>query len=398
MNSIAKVQPLTDLGITTSPLLLRHSAVSYAMRKAHKKFSQPTMRRSSRVFLNDLNTNKTAKLVAFLALCHDVTQYFVDLFWQRQDTSSSLADLATVHRATERFGITTRLGQALAKQAKELLRAGRERNGRKPRIRRHTVTLYSHFVKIEAFDGAFDLAVKLTGSGAPRMVVPVNGTKHLNDKLDAGWKVGNSIRLGRIKDRLFIDFILEKPRPKLKPEGGVVGLDSNYKNGFVLSDEQRVGAEAYDLINSFNKRQKHTHEHVKSLVLATLKRIDFSTIKMLVIEDLKKVKSNTRGKFPRTLNRRLSHWLYASVADWLQRRCEELGVRLERKDPWKTSQRCAVCGKWDRRSRRGDKFKCMHCGHTDYADRNASKNLEFLGLAGIYGFRWLQNPKCRSFG
>jgi len=368
------------------------------MKKAHRKFSSPTMRRSSRVFLNDLNASKTAKLVAFLLLCHDVTQYFVDLFWQRQDTSSDLADIATVHRATERFGITTRLGQALAKQAKELLRAGRERNGKKPRIRRHTVTLYSHFVKIEAFDGAFDLAVKLIGSGAPRMVIPVNGTKHLNEKLDAGWKVGNSIRLGRVGDRLFIDFLLEKPRPKLKPDGKVVGFDSNYKNGFVFSDGQQVGAEAYELIRSFSKRRKHTHEAVKSLVFAALKKVDFSAIKLLAIEDLKKVRHDTRGKFLRLHNRRLSHWLYASVADWLQRRCEELGVRLERKDPWKTSQRCAVCGKWDRRSRKGDEFKCVHCGHADHADRNASKNLEFLGLAGIYGFRLLQSPKCHSFG
>jgi putative transposase len=368
------------------------------MRKAHKKFSRPTMRRSSRVFLNDLNAGKTAKLGAFLLLCHDVTQYFVDLFWQRQDTSSDLADIATVHRATARFKITARLGQALAKQAKELLRAGRERNGRKPRLRRHTVTLYSHFVKIEAFDGAFDLAVKLIGSGAPRMLLPVRSTKHLNEKLDAGWKVGNSIRLGRISDRLFIDFMLEKPRPKLKPEGKVVGLDSNYKNGFVLSDGQQVGAEAYELINSFSKRRKHTHEAVKSLVFAALKKIDLGAVKMLVIEDLKKVKHNTRGKFPRSLNRRLSHWLYASATDWLQRRCEGSGVRLERKDPWKTSQRCAACGKWNRRSRRNDRFKCVHCGHVDHADRNASKNLEFLGLAGAYGLRSLQNPKCRSFG
>lgn len=368
------------------------------MLKAHRKFSQPTMRRSSRVFLGDLNTGKTTRLVTFLALCHDVTQYFVDLFWQRQDTSSSLADIDTIHRATERFGITTRLGQALAKQAKELLRAGRERSNRKPRIRRHTVTLYSHFVTIEEFFGAFDLAVKLIGSGAPRMVIPVRSTKHLNKKLNAGWKIGNSIRLGRIGDWLFIDFMLEKPRPKLKDEGRVVGLDSNYKNGLVLSDGQQVGAEAYGLINSFGRRRKRTHAVVKSLVFAALKKIDLGTVRMLVVEELKRVRHSTRGKFPRSLNRRLSHWLYASVADWLQRRCEESGVRLERKDPWKTSQRCAVCGKWDRRSRRNDSFKCVHCGHTDHADHNASKNLEFLGLAGAYGLRLLQSPECRSSG
>ncbi len=37
------------------------------------------MRRSSRVFLNDLNPSKGAIVRDFLHVCHDATQYFVDL-------------------------------------------------------------------------------------------------------------------------------------------------------------------------------------------------------------------------------------------------------------------------------------------------------------------------------
>jgi transposase len=40
----------------------------------------------------------------------------------------------------------------------------------------------------------------------------------------------------------------------------------------------------------------------------------------------------------------------------------------------------------------------VECGHTDHADFNAAKNLEELAMAGIYGFRSPQNPKCQSFG
>ena len=79
------------------------------------------MRRTSRVFLNELNIGKQATLKAFLLLCHTVTQYFVDLLWQRKDLSADLADLPTIHLACERFGITTRLSQAMAKQAKECM-------------------------------------------------------------------------------------------------------------------------------------------------------------------------------------------------------------------------------------------------------------------------------------
>jgi putative transposase len=119
------------------------------------------MVRSSRVYLNDLNPGKVLILKTFLYLCHAVCQYFVDLFWQRQDFGGQLSDLPTVHRGVERFGITTRLAQALAKQAKEILRSQhRKHKKRKPRLRRHVVTLFYHFVKIEAMrSGFFDVTV-----------------------------------------------------------------------------------------------------------------------------------------------------------------------------------------------------------------------------------------------
>jgi len=213
--------------------------------------------------------------------------------------------------------------------------------------------------------------------------------------------------------RIFIDFLLEKKRPVVKKTGRAVGMDSNYVNGFVFSDGQNVGQELVEKIRGFAKRTKHTHQLIKDMVGAELKKIDLSQIYMLVIEDLKWVKNGKRGKFSRQMNRRMSHkwpplgpWLYAYVADWLARCCEEARVRLEsgpsrphgpfeglgqRKNPAYTSQYCRHCNKWDRRNRTGDKFVCVSCGHADHADKNASKNLELLGLAGVYGLRLLQS-------
>ena len=359
------------------------------MIKAHKKSNKPIMRRTARVFLNDLNPGKTLILLAFLSLCHNITQYFVDLFWQRKDSSSKLADIETVHRGRDRFKITTRLAQALAKQAKQIVRSAK---GKKPRLRRHTVTLYYHFVLVEDFIGKhFDFAIRLIGSGAPRLTIPVYSTKVINKFIQDGWKLSKTIRLGKRGNRVFIDFIFEKERPELRDYGNVVGMDSNYKNGFVFSDGQVIGQEIYFKIQTFAKRQKHTHTEVKSLIGKALKQTDFSNISVLCIENLKKVKHNKKGTFPRVFNRRLSHWLYAYTTEVLVSHCEKLGIRLERKNPAYTSQYCRQCRKWDRRNRRGDKFKCVHCGFTAHADHNAAHNLALLGLAGVYGLRLLPN-------
>ena len=187
-------------------------------------------------------------------------------------------------------------------------------------------------------------------------------------------------------------------------------MDSNYKAGLVFSDGQVIGEEIYQRIQGFGKRQKHTHTEVKSLVGQALKKLQVSDIKSICIEDLKRVKSGKRGTFSRRLNRRLSHWLYRTLGQLLERRCEELGIQLKRKDPRYTSQYCGNCNKWDRRNRRGDKFSCVHCGYLTHADKrcrggklppsnsrhNAAKNLEALGLAELYGIRLLQSSRLCS--
>ena len=204
------------------------------MIKRHKKSKAPLMRRTARIYLNDLNARKAERLKDFLHRCHDVTQYAVELFWQRRDFSSQLADLETVHRIRDRFGITTRLAQALAKQAKEIIRSAKA-NGfnRKPRLRRHTVTLYSHFVRLEAYHQAhFDHAAVLTGSGAPKgLTVPFHNSRLIRRRLKDGWRLDNTLRLGRTGKRLWLEVILvmERPKPYRWKRPRIVGMDRAFE-------------------------------------------------------------------------------------------------------------------------------------------------------------------------
>jgi IS605 OrfB family transposase len=291
-----------------------------------KRSRKNTMKRCARVFLNDLNERKTAELQAFLYRCHDVQQYFVDLFWQRGEMRAGFADLPTVQRAVNRFGITTRLAQALAKQAAEIVASQRKKplfGQRKPCLRRHVVTLFYHFLKVEEFASAgFDYAAVFVGSGAPRLTVPFKSTAPINKLLADGWTLSQTFRLGLQDGRLWLELIFEKERPALKTAGAIVGMDSNYKHGMVFSDGQQVADNLYDKIQTFSKRQKHTRLEIKELLAREVKKIDLSGIKTVVIEDLKRVKDNKRGTFSRTLNRRLSHWQYNFAVDLLERRCE----------------------------------------------------------------------------
>ena len=109
-----------------------------------------------------------------------------------------------------------------------------------------------------------------------------------------------------------------------------------------------------------------------------------------MLEDLKSVKSGKRGKFSRMLNRRLSHWLYAKVRNWLKQYCEMQGIKIMLVNPAYTSQYCPFCNNWDKRNRKGKVFQCRTCGLTEDANTHASKNMKFLGLAGLFSFRLLK--------
>ena len=251
------------------------------MIKRHKKSRVPLMRRAARIYLNELNGHKAERLKDFLHLCHDAAQYAIDLFWQRRDVSGQLADLETVHRIRDRFGITTRLAQALAKQAKETIRSAKA-NGfhRKPRLRKHVVTLYWHFVRLEAYHQAhFDYAAVLTGSGAPKgLTIPFHGTRLIRRRLKDGWRLDKTLRLGRTGKRLWLEVMLvkERPIPYRWKRPRIVGMDANYVAGFVFSDGQHVGQDIHARIQTFGKRQKRHLQEISDLTGKALRQVDWS--------------------------------------------------------------------------------------------------------------------------
>jgi len=349
------------------------------MIKRYKRTHSGWMRRTSRIYLK-ANKGKLIDLHNFLNNYTNAVNYSITRFWSEGNKSSELASKDVTDRIREQFGVTARLAQCIAKQAKEVVK-GRDTM---PRIKKHTAILDSRFVTIEAFDGHFDMCIKF-GSGVPKIVVPFKTTKHMERYDD--WEMGKSIRMGYDGNGVFVDLIFEKERPELRTVGDIMGIDRGYKSMLYTSDEQDIG-NLSGSIKSAGKRRKSYHHYITTEENRCLKELNFTGIKAIVLENLKNVK---RGKFRRNMNRLLSFWHYAKVGNRLEQICEELGIAIYFKNPAYTSQRCPDCGNIDRKNRKGKSFKCLKCDASYDADHVGALNLKTLGLAGAYSLRSLKN-------
>jgi IS605 OrfB family transposase len=341
-----------------------------------------TIKRSSRVYLKYLNIGKYNKLRQFLEVYCRVVQYYISYLWSKRDFSSNL-NYEDIRRAVKRFGITARLSSLAYKQAKEIVNSQRRKSKRKrkmPRFKEVVMNIDNRFWKIDKFNGYFDWIIKFC-SGIPDVKVLFKETKH-TFKLSAEGYVLSSIRLGLDDKGLFIDLVYEKPKPQLRTEGEILGIDLGYRVPLATSRKELIGEKLKEVIEKFDKRRKSTHQYIQTELNRLVKRIDLSNVKVVVLEKLYKVKSNTRGRFSRYVNRLLSHWHYAKVAHRLKCRCEELGIRVAFVSPYRTSTTCPMCDNWDSKSRKDTRFECTRCGYKEHSDVVGALNLVKRFTAG----------------
>ncbi|WP_409470116.1 RNA-guided endonuclease InsQ/TnpB family protein [Streptomyces sp. HC307] len=129
-----------------------------------------------------------------------------------------------------------------------------------------------------------------------------------------------------------------------------------------------------------NRRQDFTHKLTTDLA---------KSHGMVGIEDLsvKNMTKSAKGSVEHPGNRvRQKAGLNRGILDnapgerrrQLEYKCRMYGSTLIAVPPFHTSQTCAACGKVDPHSRQGcgRLFRCVHCGHEDDADHNASTEIE----------------------
>ena len=121
------------------------------MKKRYRKNHSGWMRRSSRIYIRDANKSKVKELNKFLNLYQNVVNYCIERFWSSSDLDENLSGKEFTKSVQERFGITARLSQCVAKQAKEIVRSENEKSKSKkkrrmPHFTNKTANLDSRFV------------------------------------------------------------------------------------------------------------------------------------------------------------------------------------------------------------------------------------------------------------
>ncbi len=121
------------------------------MIKKHKRVRTGWMRRTSKLYLNELNNKKAEVIKSFLDQYQNVANYTIIRLWSEQNMSNDMLDKDVTSFISDRFDITARLSQCAGKQAKEIVTSQREKSKRKqrmPRFRSHTANLDSRVVTI----------------------------------------------------------------------------------------------------------------------------------------------------------------------------------------------------------------------------------------------------------
>ena len=132
---------------------------------------------------------------------------------------------------------------------------------------------------------------------------------------------------------------------------------------------------------------RRTRRALRQRMDEVAKEVVADDVKLVVVEDLKKMnhKTKLRRRLSKNMRRSLGAWAYRYWLNRIQMATEDNRVALRRVHPAYTSQRCNACGHTERGNRNGEMFLCLKCGHTDNADMNAAKNIEFRWTSGPYG-------------
>lgn len=336
------------------------------------------MIRSSRIKIINPNIGKVDILNVLILECQRVINLYIDILW----TTNYRVKFVT--NKIDDTWLSKRMQQCLGKQALEICKSQIKRKKKtKPVFKKSSINLDSRFVDIK-FDqlGEFDTWIKFSSLGDKQIIkVPsiCKNHKHLQGLFNDCWKLKKTIRLIKLNNDFYIDLIFEKKEPIKKSIGKSVGFDIGYKKLLVSSNGEKYGENLEQIYEKISRKKQGSRSFKKSLkerdnlINNSVNNIDLENIKDIVVEDLKNVKH--KSKFSKRFNNKLQRWSYSKVLNKLQSRCETEGIKLIKINPSYTSQTCSCCGTVDKKSRKGERFKCTKCNMLMDADYNAAINI-----------------------
>ncbi len=138
---------------------------------------------------------------------------------------------------------------------------------------------------------------------------------------------------------------------------------------------QRVGTRAAkhrlrQISGKQQRFQKHENHCISKRIVSSAERSRLG----IALEDLKGIRA--RAKANKAQRKRLHNWSFGQLRTFIEYKAKRTGVPVVTVDPRHTSRECPVCGCIDKRNRKTQsEFRCVVCGHSNDADRNAAGNI-----------------------
>jgi len=211
-----------------------------------------------------------------------------------------------------------------------------------------------------------------------RIIIPTRKTRVLNKWLAMpGARIVQGCALSKKSIVVWIEF----PKPEARDRGDVIGIDVGITKLIATSEGQLIGRDWRDVSAQVRRRRpgskgkrrariarnEYINRAVKQLPWHRLRAIGYENL-----NGLKRGRSKTRGK---NFRKAAAPWTYRRVRQRIECLAAENRVLPFAVDSRGTSRTCPVCGKDDRRNRKGEVFRCVACDHTGDADIVGARNV-----------------------
>ena len=176
----------------------------------------------------------------------------------------------------------------------------------------------------------------------------------------------------------------------------IIGLDVNTKR-IVLSNNKFYHTK--DLFhrkienwkNNLNQRNNSnfTKDYLHKLTTQISKDLSDEGVEVLVLENLKGLRKSASRKLGTSKGKKLNYIInsmsYGMFQDFLEYKCLDLEIKVEKIQPAYTSKTCSKCLSRKTQRPKQEQFVCLDCNYQLDADLNGSRNIEnfYRNLNGL---------------
>lgn len=334
------------------------------------------MKRSLKFTLKFANTQKQKELDLLFSEYLKVTNSFLDMLFEKKDLSES-------YLKAFNSKLSYRYKQCAKRQAMMIFKCfcRNKKKGELP-ILKSSMTLDNRFIKLQKSKNSFDHWIKIaTLNKNNPIIVPIKSYAYAN-KYFKDWKLINGAKLIKRDKYWQIVFAFEKETPEHKKTGDIIGVDIGIKKLLVDSNNKRYGLKIESLLDKIQRKKQGSKAFKRALlerdyyINKTVKELPFKKCKILVFENIKNIKKNTKKekKLSKQFRSKFQRWTYAKLLSRVKQLAEVAGVQCPLIDPAYTSQTCIECGFVHELNRRGEVFVCRSCGYEADSDFIGSTN------------------------